>query len=226
MVSNTERLIEPVNFPKFIEHRIAKEHTPKDISAVMYQYLMAGNGIFVRAKRKEFSITLQISKVRINGLPFMKSLVYWSTPRINGSLWKDILENARCGCDEKAFREDFYVIYWNEQKSSWNWRAASRDRSSASTIADDKLEEYAKCCIELHTHPRDVIHFSQADDKDETGKFRIFAILVDIHGTPKIRFRCGVYDHFVQIPAEYIGDLPSEIIDLNGVDKIIGNLLK
>ena len=94
--------------------------------------------------------------------------------------------------------EDVFVVCWAENK--WLWKKISRERSLASTIADDTQAEYENACIELHTHPNGAIHFSRADDADESGKFRIFAILTDIQSkNPSIRFRCGVYDYFFQI---------------------------
>ena len=88
--------------------------------------------------------------------------------------------------------------------------------------AIDSLSEYGEACIELHTHPDGVIHFSSADDRDESGKFRIFGILIDIHSpSPKIRFRCGVYDYFAQIPADYISEMPEGVLDLNRYEQLI-----
>lgn len=219
-------LIEIPKIPNFIGHKIITEDTPK-ISAVLYEYLMAGNGVFVRAKRDEFKVSLPVSNLKIKGLPDETSGIYWKKLRISENLWKEILENARDGSDQTYFREDVFVIYWSEKKNLWKWRRVGRDRSRLATIADDTLEEYKHACIELHTHPAGAIHFSRADDLDESGKFRIFAILIDIYSqTPKIRFRCGVYEHFVQIPAEFIGNIPNEIIDLNKTDIAIGKILK
>ena len=83
------------------------------------------------------------------------------------------------------------------------------------------MPQYAECCIELHTHPPGALHFSRADDRDELGKFRIFAILIDVHDKPKIRFRCGVYDHLIPIPAVWVGEMPEGIIDLNEIDALV-----
>ena len=65
------------------------------------------------------------------------------------------------------------------------------------------------------------LHFSRADDRDESGKFRIFAILIDVHDKPKIRFRCGVYDHLIPIPAAWVGAMPDGIIDLSEIDAVV-----
>ncbi|MBK7497435.1 MAG: hypothetical protein IPI28_19310 [Candidatus Omnitrophica bacterium] len=95
----------------------------------------------------------------------------------------------------------------------------------AATIADDQLPEYADACIELHTHPPGALNFSGADDIDEPGKSRIFGILVDVHDKPKIRFQCGIYDQFVQIPASWISVLPKGIVDLNEVESLLQMML-
>ena len=204
--------------PKFVEHKIASSET-EAITAIMFEYLMAGNGVFIRAKRREFSVCLPVCCEPIKGLPEVKSGIVWHKPKIPNHIWRQILENARTGSDSIQFREDVYVVFWHEASGQWCWKNIGKERQWARTIADDSQAEYSEACIELHTHPDGVIHFSRADDKDESGKFRIFGILIDIHSPrPKIRFRCGVYDYFAQIPAVYISEMPDDFLDLNNVE--------
>lgn len=208
--------------PKFVEHKVASAET-EAITAVMFEYLMAGNGLFIRSKRREFSVCLPVCREPIKGLPSVQSGIVWHKPRIAGNLWQQILENARDGCgDSIQFREDVFVIFWHEATSQWCWKNIGKEREWARTIADDSQAEYGEACIELHTHPEGMIHFSNADDQDESGKFRIFGILLDVHtNSPKIRFRCGVYDHFAQIPAHYISEMPQNFLDLNKFEQSI-----
>ena len=207
--------------PKFVEHKVASSET-QNVTAVMFEYLMAGNGLFIRAKRKEFSVCLPVCREPIKGLPQITSGIIWHKPKIPIYIWQQIWENARAGSDSIQFREDVYVVFWHERASQWCWKNIGKERSWARTIADDSLSEYSEACIELHTHPDGVIHFSSADDRDESGKFRIFGILVDIHtNNPKIRFRCGVYDYFAQIPADYISEMPPDFLDLNKIEQSI-----
>ena len=214
------------NARKFIGHKISSAEA-EEITAVMFEYLLAGNGLFVRAKRREFSVCLPLSHVRVKGLPEAESKIIWHKPGISSSIWQEILADARFRNDFAEFKEDVFVVFWNEQNSEWRWKRISRERGRASTIADDTLDEYGNACIELHTHPAGAIHFSHADDEDEKGKFRIFGILIDIHSNlPKIRFRCGVYDHFIQIPADFVSEMPPEFVDLNKIDQTIRNILR
>ncbi len=211
---------------KFIGHKIASSES-EPITAIMLEYLMAADGLFVRAKRREFSVCLPLCRVNVKGLPDVESKIVWHKPKIPSSIWQEILSDARTRCDFADFKEDVFVVFWNEKDAKWNWKRISRERQRASTIADDTLEEYGEACIELHTHPDGAIHFSRADDEDESGKFRIFGILTDIHSNlPKIRFRCGVYDHFIQIPADFVSEMPLGFIDLNKVEQTIRNILR
>lgn len=67
--------------------------------------------------------------------------------------------------------------------------------------------------MEIHTHPPGCLDFSSRDNRDESGKFRLFGILVDIHtAKPAIRLRVGVYDSFWEIPVRAILDAPLENI--------------
>lgn len=210
--------------PQLIEHRIAKgENDP--ITAPLYEYYLAGNALFVHARRREFSVSLPLSIQRVCGLPNAPMGIFWTRPRIPASLWREILLHARQTHESSSFKEEVYLIYWTKPLDSWQWSAAGRDNNWASTIADDTLSEYAECCIELHTHPPGVLNFSRADDRDELGKFRIFAILIDVHDKPKIRFRCGVFDHLIPIPALWVGEMPEGIIDLNEIDALVEILL-
>lgn len=214
-----------LTLPKFIEHKIASAET-KSVSAIMYEYLMAAGGLFIRAKRSEFTACLPHSEQTIKNLPDVKAGIFWHKPKISPIIWRQILEYSRANCDADNFREDVFVVYWNESAGSWFWKPVSRERRMAATIAEDRFNEYATACLELHTHPPGAIYFSSADDRDEMGKFRIFGILVDIHtATPKIRFRCGIYDYFTQIPSDWVGEMPGEIVDLNEVDRRIKKIL-
>lgn len=206
--------------PKLVGHRIAaSENDP--IEAALFEYLLAGNGLFLRAKRREFAVSLPLSVQKIFGLRNASIGISWLRPGISASLWQEVLSHARNKETSSNFKEEVYLIYWDKVLSEWHWRASGREHNWASTVADDTLSEYADCCIELHTHPPGAQHFSRADDRDELGKFRIFAILIDVHDKPKIRFRCGVYEHLIPIPAAWVGEIPEGILDLNEIDALV-----
>ena len=207
----------------FVEHKIASSET-ENITAIKFEYLLAGNGLFIRAKRREFSVCLALWRGFVKNLPVVASGIIWHKPQIPARVWQEILDAARRASIPTVFKEDVFIVSWSDSDGEWKWFKVSRERSWSRTIADDTLKEYRDACIELHTHPPGAINFSGADDQDESGKFRIFGILIDVHAPqPMIRFRCGVYDYFRQIPATWIGEMPRETIDLNEFDRIVQN---
>jgi hypothetical protein len=209
---------------KFVGHRIAEQRC-ETVEAIMYEYLLAGNGLLLRATREEFTASLPIAFREVKGLRETFVGLRWHRPRITSAIWDEILMHAKNSHTAADFKENVYLIFWDKVRAMWRWRAAGKNNTWAATIADDQLPEYADACIELHTHPPGALNFSGADDKDESGKFRIFGILVDVHDKPKIRFRCGIYDQFIQIPASWISVLPKGIVDLNEIESLLQMML-
>lgn len=204
----------------FIGHRIAKERF-EPVEAILYEYLLAGNGVILRAQREEFSVSLPLVFGEIKGLPETFVGIKWHLSRVPQRVWDEIFSHAKISNSTENFREELYLIYWDKARSVWQWSASSKDRKYASTIADDSRPEYSEACIEIHTHPPGAYQFSKADDRDESGKFRIFGIIADVQDKPKIIFRCGIYDHLIPIPFSWVGHLPNGVVDLNEVEALL-----
>lgn len=209
---------------EFIGHRIAKERF-EPVESILYEYLLAGNGVILRAQREEFSVSVPLVFREIKGLPTVFVGIKWHKPKVPSRIWDEICKHAQISNSKENFREELYLIYWDSERHEWQWSTSSRDRTYASTIADDSLPEYSEACIEIHTHPERAYQFSTADDRDESGKFRIFGIIADVHDKPKLRFRCGIYDQLIPIPFSWIGHLPRGVVDLNEVEALLQMML-
>ena len=97
------------------------------------------------------------------------------------------------------------------KRGNYAWEEISRHRNFGSTIGRDDSSAYQNAILEIHTHPPNCRNFSGQDNRDESGKFRLFGILVDIHSAkPLIRLRVGLYDSFWEIPVETVSDTPPE----------------
>lgn len=209
---------------KFIGHRIATERFGP-VEAILYEYLMAGNGLLLKAQREEFTVSVPLMFNEIKGLPSAFVGIKWHLPRVPQRIWEEMFLHAKLHNSVVSFKEELYLVNWDKTHSIWRWCTSSKDRSYASTIADDRMPEYSEACIEVHTHPSGAYQFSGADDADESGKFRIFGIIADVHDKPKIRFRCGIYDHLVPIPFSWIGLIPNGVVDLNEIDALLHMML-
>jgi len=216
--------IQGVSSTTFIGHRIANERLDP-VEAILYEYVLAGNGVVLKAHRDEFTVSVPLAYREIKGLPEVFVGIRWHKPRVPGRIWDEICLHAQIHNSKDNFKEELYLIYWEKVTGSWQWCASGRDRTWASTIADDRRPEYSEACIEVHTHPPGAHQFSKADDRDESGKFRIFGIIVDVHDKPKVKFRCGIYDHLIPIPFSWIGNLPRSVVDLNEVEALLQMML-
>ncbi len=204
----------------FIGHRIAEERFDP-VEAILYEYVLAGNAVLLRTQREEFTVSVPLIYREIKGLPAAFVGIKWHKPIVPGRIWDEILLHAKILDSKDSFKEELYLIYWDRRSDSWQWCTSGRDRTWASTIADDTRPEYSEACIEVHTHPLGAYQFSRADDRDESGKFRIFGIIADVHDKPRVRFRCGIYDHLIPIPFSWIGRLPSGVVDLNEIEALL-----
>ena len=182
------------------------------ITAPLYEIAVARNGVFKRARRREMTAVIEVSSfnVQIEELAAESGRVEL-TKKIPARIFAEILAHARNSTDAANFTENLYAVFWDEEIKRYFWKEISGSRSFGSTIARDDDAAYKQAILEIHTHPDGCREFSTQDDRDESGKFRLFGILVDIHSAkPMIRLRVGIYDSFWEIPVELIADAPPE----------------
>ena len=93
MSTQNESPDRPLVTRKFIDHKVASIERD-DVTAVLYEYLIAGNGLFMRAVRSEFTAALPVCKSPIRGLPESNVGIVWHRPRIDRYLWQEIWQHV------------------------------------------------------------------------------------------------------------------------------------
>lgn len=184
------------------------------ITAPLYEIVIAQNGVFKRAKRTEMTASVEVSAfaARIPELAVCTAQVEL-LEEIPAQIFEQILADARRVTDAANFAENLYAVCRNAETGGYFWKEISGERSFGSTIARDDDPAYQQAVLEIHTHPPGCQNFSSQDTLDESGKFRLFGILVNIHtAKPAIRLRVGVYDSFREIPVETVAGAPLENI--------------
>lgn len=202
-----------MNIPELVERKFLFS-PDQPITAPLYEIVIAQKGVFKRARRQEMTASVEVSAfaVKIPELAGCEAKVELPE-KIPAQIFEQILAHARNSTDAGNFTENLYAICWNAEDRCYFWKEISGTRSFGSTIARDDDPAYQKAVLEIHTHPPGCRNFSSQDDLDESGKFRLFGILVDIYGAkPVIRLRVGIYDSFWEIPVEAILDAPLENI--------------
>ena len=193
---------------KLVQHLIVQDDGQlPPIPDCLYAYIMAGNGVFLYAKRDDLEVLIPASRAIIAGLPPLKSFV--NLPRVPAILLHHILQASR----ENLPNEILFWFNFDHDQRRWNVDAPLQVCRPASVYPVDKRDPLGtKALIDLHSHALMDPFFSPTDDKDEQG-FRIFAVIGKVNERPEVRVRVGVYGNYWDVPASMIFELPEEIRD-------------
>lgn len=203
-----------MNIPEIVERKFLFA-PDQPVTAPLYEIVIAQNGVFKRAQRREMTAAVEISAFAVKIPELAQCTAQVELPeKIPAQIFAEIIAHAQNSTDARSFTENLYAVCRDAETGGYFWKEISGARSFGSTIARDDDPAYQQAVLEIHTHPPSCLNFSSQDDRDESGKFRLFGIFVDIHtAKPAIRLRVGVYDSFWEIPVETVADAPLENIN-------------
>lgn len=176
----------------------------------LYDYVTAANGVFIRARRAEMLVQFPVLKVEklIPGLETMKPQFH-----IEQKVPARTLSNMLEGAQKRGNIEILYHLSYRRPLfmplvDGWRVTVPVQFASRGNVTPVDPYAGGANTFIELHSHHVMPAFFSATDDADESGGFRIYAVIGEIFTTPKIRVRVGVYGNFWEIDPHLAFDLP------------------
>lgn len=164
-------------------------------------YLIAQNGIFLRAKREGLEFTLPLSaplKYSLKGLiPLQPSI----------SLEFGKVTIAQMEAIDSHFRDCYpnEAIAWIDV--SGNLTFPELLETTPSSCLPKPSDLYSKVLVEIHSHGQHSPQFSFTDDEEQTG-FRLYGIFSYQMGNPVIHFRLGYHQQFWTIYADSVGQMP------------------
>jgi len=177
-----------------------------EIPHCLYAYIMAGNGVFVYAKRSGLEALIPVAACAMTGLP---GLTPWM--RIAQRVPARLLENALRFC-QQVFPSE--ALIWFNRTDTWSMHIPDQQVTNASAVPCDRHDlAGTRALIDLHSHARLSAFFSPTDDRDETG-FRLYAVIGNLHGEPTITMRVGIYSHYFNFPASTVFELPDGMRDI------------
>lgn len=195
-----------------VAYWIARQTPLPPVQGSLYDYVLAGNGLFVRGERDGLRAMIPVMSCRVRGLAEVEPFVELIYPRIPADLLRLMLELARAASPDGQPIEAVFHLSWSGL--SWELEIPVQEASAAHVqpLGPAIGSSYARALIEVHSHHTMPARFSEVDDADETG-FRLFGVLGDIFGDACLRVRVGVYGHRWEIPAASIFELPEEVAD-------------
>lgn len=165
---------------------------PKGIrgqQGVGYDYVVAGNGIFVQAENPTLTARVQITDSGLKGLTPTEPKVI--LPK--GKIPVEILLGGIHWFQQTPETERYFAVVWDGRKYTQTVPEQEGTRSSLS------YQTPGSAVLEFHSHGRLRAFFSQTDDRDEQG-FRIYGVAGRLdQRKPEMTIRVGIYGHFQEI---------------------------
>ncbi len=204
-----------------VQYRIAYPGIPlPQIAASLYEYILAGNGLFVRGERRDLSVLLPVASFETRGLATLEPYIDLHVPRVPQSVLLTCLDEARRVRDHHGFLVESLFHLWVDERGNWHMEIPEQVQEAAAVqpLDDSPSSSYARALLELHSHAELAPQFSSADDGDEIG-FRLYAVLGHVSNIPKLKVRVGLYGYRWEIHAPEIFDMPDEIYDAKEIEE-------
>ena len=124
-----------------------------------YNYILARNGLFIRAENEHLEATIQVAEASVRGLAPLAKRVALKHGPIHGLLWegayKIFLEDPASEC--------YMAIVWVRDRYE-----LTRPQQDA-TAASVKYERPRNVVVDIHSHGVIKAFFSTTDDQDDQG---------------------------------------------------------
>lgn len=183
-------------FANLVTYYVHKQAPLPRSDALAYQYVLAGNGLFVRTETHFFEALLPIAPCTVRGLTPLRFHFRLKVPRIQECLLATTLADAR-----RARRPDGglnEVLYQFHHLGHTVQVKKPPQRVTAVSVMMSGGSDPAVLC-DLHSHGNMRAFWSQTDDADEQSA-RVFAVIGKLDKEPEIRLRVGVYGYRQPLP--------------------------
>ena len=161
---------------------------------VFYDYIMAENGLFIRAKNDHLAATVCIAPAEVRGLAPLEH----SIQLLHGKIPMYFVNLALSVLYIKPDIEQFVALTWQD---TYSLSVPKQEQSPGSVI----YETVPDTVLHIHSHVHGVsADFSGTDNRDEQG-FCIYAVAGDLQNLcPTIALRLGVYGYFLPLGNEEV----------------------
>lgn len=167
---------------------------PQDL---MYQYVVAGNGLFIRAEDSRIEAMVPVAYAHNHGLEKVEPYAKLKVPRVPAAWLHSVLRSARARLPNEAM----YQFFYRGEILGWKCVMPQQATELASIVFEDSN---ADPVIDLHSHGNLSAFFSETDDHDEQG-LRFYCVIGNLDHAlalepPQIALRVGVYGHRYNVP--------------------------
>jgi len=183
------------------------EPLPPIDSSSMYEFVMAANGVFVRARRAGLEALIPVSRCEIRGLRPVQPYVRMEAGKVPLVCTQAILAEFQRDLPNES------LLWLRCDEARWKVvKPRQVQDENAVRPADPFDPDGAVAFLDVHSHNVMEPFFSTDDDRDETG-FRIFAVFGLLDKQPCVTARIGIYGYYWHLDADSVFVLPEGVQD-------------
>ena len=172
------------------------EASPVGERGIFYDYILAGNGVFVRAENYLVKATVAVSEATIRGLRPLQESVELRHGRIPQYIYHLALSTLMVN----PYREQLVAIVWD---GSYRLKLPTQENGECWI----KYQTLPDTVLEFHSHGLMSAFFSTADNRDEQG-LGIYAVAGRLDRLiPEVAMRVGVYGYFAPVKFSEVFDV-------------------
>lgn len=183
-------------FDNLVTYHVHKQASLPANDALAYQYILAGNGVFIRAETSFYDVLLPIAPCTARGLARLTQHFQLKAPRIPAKLLNTVFVDAR-----RARRADGglnEVLYQFHHYGQAVQVKKPVQQATAVSVVTNRGDGRSILC-DLHSHGNMRAYFSQTDNADEQAA-RVYAVIGKLDSVPEMRLRVGVYGYWQPLP--------------------------
>ena len=148
-------------FPNLVTYHIHCQEPLPYSDALAYQYILAGNGLFIRTATTFFSVLMPIAKTTVRGLPSLAFEFQLKIPLLPVSLLSDVLTNARLARNADGRLNE--VLYHRHHNGRSVQLIKPPQQTTAVSIAAPDASTNTLLC-DLHSHGNMAAFWSSTDN--------------------------------------------------------------
>lgn len=187
-------------FNNLVTYHVHSQAPLPPSDALAYQYILAGNGLFIRAETCFFEAILPLAACTVRGLAPLRHCFRLKVARIPARLLDTILTDAcRARRPDRGLNEVLYQFHYHGQ--SVQVKKPVQQTTAVTILAAGVADPTILC--DLHSHGNMPPFFSRTDDADEQAA-RVYAVIGKLDTAPEMQLRVGVYGYWLPLPVTAI----------------------
>jgi hypothetical protein len=192
-----------------IDYLVARHGLPPR-SGLAYDYLVAGDGLFVVASSSLLEVRIPVARCRIRGLAPVFAACTLLRGRVPAGLWESIL-----GCLRVAHTAGCEVLVGIAHDAARGYQLVLPDQAVGPMAVEYTPQD--GWLLEMHSHRDGRAAFSTTDTTDEQ-RLRLYGVVGRLdQRRPLVALRAGAYGYFLPVPwvSVFEGD-PDDVDDIYG----------